>query len=242
MRPYLEPRPVPSPDQHGIETTPVTQHHIHVPAGSHSQRSLTSQSSPPLQSSPHSQSSAQMTTTTRLSTDLPHPECGDAVAHQSRIVENVINRHASDLTRTIGNDLTYFSEKFIELGFISRDASHKILTKHGIGNGGKGNQLLGLVIRRNASKNILTKKGMGDEEKGSQLLSLVIKHFQRSCNNKNLFDEFVSVFSSKAAYKYLATSMTSDLTILEWLKTSSTVHLTLLPLLPHLMLTICHHM
>ena len=183
VRPYLEPRPVPSPDQHGIETTPVTQHHIHVPAGSHSQRSLTSQSSPALQSSPHSQSSAQMTTTT-TTTDLPHPECGDAVAHQSRIVENVINRHTSDLTRTIGNNLPYFSDKFIELGFISRNPSHDSLTVDGI----------------------------EDRKKGSQLLSLVIDHFQRSHDKKAWFDKFVDLFSSKAAYKELATSMTRDLT------------------------------
>ena len=174
VRPHLE--PYPSPDQHRIETTPVTQHHI--PAGPYTQRSVTSQPIPPLQSSPHSQSSAQMTT------DLPHPECSDAVAHQFRVVENVINRHTSDLTRTIGDDLTYFSNKFIGLGFISR----------------------------NASKNILTKRGVGDEEKGSQLLSLVIDHFQRSRNKKNWFDEFVGLFSSEAAYEDLATSMTIDLT------------------------------
>ena len=82
VRPHLEPYPGPSLDQHGIETTPVTQHHI--PAGPHSQRSVSGQSSPPLQSSPRSQSSAQMTTTTTTTTDLPRPECGDAVAHQSR--------------------------------------------------------------------------------------------------------------------------------------------------------------
>ena len=181
MRPHLEPRPVPSPDQHGIETAPVTQHHI--PAGSHRQRTVTSEYSPPLQSSPHSQSSAQMTTTT-TTTDLPHPECGDAVAHQSRIVENVINRHTSDLARTIAKNLTYFSNKFIQLGFINRDASDNILTKHGI----------------------------GIAEKGSQLLSLVIDNFNTSHNKKNWFYNFVCVFSSEAAYEDLATRMTRDLT------------------------------
>ena len=174
VRPHLEPRPVPSPDQHGIETAPGTQRLI--PADPHNQRSVTSQSSPPLQSSPHSQSSAQMTT------DLPHPECGDAVAHQSRIVEDVISRHTSGLTRTIGNDLPYFSNKFIELRFISRDASDDITTQRGVGN----------------------------REKSSQLLSLVIDHFQRSCNKKNLFDKFVGVFSSEAAYEDLATRMIED--------------------------------
>ena len=183
MRPLLEPCPGPSPDQHGIETTPVTQHHIL--ADPQCQRSVGNQPSPPLQSSPHSQSSAQMTTTTTTTTsDLPHPECGDAVAHQSRIVENVINRHTSDLTRTIGKDLTYFSNKFIELGFISRDAYDDITTQIGI----------------------------GDRGKGSQLLSLVIDHFKISQYKRYWLDEFVGVFSSEAAYKDLATSMTRDLT------------------------------
>ena len=123
-----------------------------------------------------------MTTTT--TTDLPHRDCGDAVAHQSRIVVNVINRHTSALTRTIGNSIQYFSNKFIELGFISRDASDNILTKHGIGKG----------------------------EKGSQLLSLVIDNFNITHNKKDWFDKFVGVFSSEDAYKDLATSMTRDLT------------------------------
>ena len=89
----------------------------------------------------------------------------------------MINRHTSDLTRTISNELTFFSSKFIELGFISRDASRNILTKQGIGNG----------------------------EKGSQFLNLVIDNFQRSLYKNKFFDEFVGVFSSEAAYKGLAT-------------------------------------
>ena len=129
---------------------------------------------PPLQSHSQSSSSDHPHTTTAASESHVH--------HQSRIVEDVINRHTSDLTRTVGDDLMYFSNKFIGLGFISR----------------------------NASKNILTKKGVGDEEKGSQLLSLVIDHFQRSCNKKKLFDEFVGVFSFEAAYEDLATRMAED--------------------------------
>ena len=118
---------------------------------------------PPLQSSSHSQSAV-------------------SAYHQSRIVEDVINGHATDLTSAIGNNLLYFSNKLIELGFISRYASDNTLTKHGIGN----------------------------REKGSQLLSLVIDHFQRSHYRKNLFDEFVSLFSSEAAYEDLAIRMAEE--------------------------------
>ena len=129
---------------------------------------------PPLQSHSQSSGSDHPQTTTAVSESLVH--------HQSRIVEDVINRHTSDLTRTIGKDLTYFSNKFIELGFISRDASDDITEQRGI----------------------------GKREKGSQLLSLVIDHFHRSQNKKNLFDEFVGVFSSEAAYEDLATRMAED--------------------------------
>ena len=175
--------PAPSPVQHGMHTAHILEHLSPADTHSHSW-SVSSQSSPPLQSSPHSQSSAQMTTTTTTTTDLLHLECGDAVAHQSRIVENVIKRYTSDLTRTIGNDLTYFSNKFFELRFITRAESRDILKRHGVGNG----------------------------EKDNQLLSLVIDNFRRSRDKKRWFDKFVSVFSSKAAYEDLATRMTRDLT------------------------------
>ena len=123
---------------------------------------------PPLQSSPHPQSAVS----------------GSPAYHQSRVVEDVTNRHRHDLNSAISNDLVYFSNKFIGVGLISRYASDNILTKKGVGNG----------------------------EKGSQLLSLVIDHFHRSHNKKNWFDDFVGVFSSEAAYEDLATSMTRDFT------------------------------
>ena len=157
VQPHLEPCPVSSPDHH-IETAPVTQHL--APADPHHQRSVSGRSSSPLQSSPHSQSSAKMTTTT---IDLPRPECGDAVSNL------FFNRHTNN--------------KFIELGFISRDAYNDIKTQRGVGN----------------------------REKGSQLLNLVIDHFQRSHYKKNCFDKFVGVFSSEAAYENLATRMTEAL-------------------------------
>ena len=62
-------------------------------------------------------------------------ESGDALAHQSRIVENVIDKHTTNLIRIFGSDMTYFSGRFIELGFITRDASKHI---HGMGSGERG--------------------------------------------------------------------------------------------------------
>ena len=70
-------------------------------------------------------------------------ESGDALAHQSRIVENVIDKHTTNLIRIFGSDMTYFSGRFIELGFITRDASKHI---HDMGSGERGSHLLDLLV------------------------------------------------------------------------------------------------
>ena len=139
--------------------------------------SMPMQTTPPQQPSIYVQSNGQTATTI----DSVHCECGIS-NHKSQVVLHVTDRHTSDLTRTIANDLTYFSNKFIELGFISRDAYDSIITKGGIGNA----------------------------EKGGQLLSLVIANSHISCDKKQWFEKFVSVFYSEAAYASLGTSMTKD--------------------------------
>ena len=101
--------------------------------------------------------------------------------HRSSAVE-VINRHSTALTIAIGDDLVYFSDKFIELGFVTRRAANDILNKLGIGN----------------------------QEKSRQLLNLVITNCSISLDQRKWFGEFVSVFSSEAAYRDLATIMTED--------------------------------
>jgi hypothetical protein len=92
---------------------------------------------------------------------------------------DAINRHSAALTTTIGNDVTFFSNKFIELGFITRVAASDIHTKFGIGNQGKGHDLLNLVIA----------------------------NYHISREKMKWFDKFVAVFSSEAAYADLATDM-----------------------------------
>ena len=120
---------------------------------------------PPLQSSPHPQSAVS----------------GSPAYHQSRIetVEDVINIHRSALTRAVGNNLTYFSNKFIELGFISSEAY----------------------------ENIRTKLGVGEREKGSQLLSLVTDNASTARDKKEWLRKFISVFSQERAYSDLGTAM-----------------------------------
>ena len=127
---------------------------------------------PPLQSHSQSSGSDHPQTTTAASESLVH--------HQSRIVEDVINRHTSRLTEAFSNDLHYFSNKFTELGF----------------------------IRRKAASDILTMVGVGSEGRGVKLLDLVTASFHTSHDPRKWFGEFVSIFSHEAAYVNLATSMT----------------------------------
>ena len=96
-------------------------------------------------------------------------------------MESVINSHTSDLARMIGNDLSFFSNRFIELGFITRDAANDIVTQR-----------------------------VGTGEKGSQLLNCVVTNSRISHDKKEWFDKFVSVFSSQAPYAHLARSMTDE--------------------------------
>ena len=174
VRPYHGPCSGPSQDRHAA---PVTQYPTKVDAPD--QRSVSIPTgrtqilaTPPIKSSVDSKYSTQIAVS-------PHSECDDALDHQSEVVEDVINRHTSDLTLTIGNDLQYFSNKFIELGFIRRAASDDILTS-----------------------------GMGNREKGSHLLRLVIINCHTSRKKREWFSNFVSVFANEAAYNDLATSMT----------------------------------
>ena len=92
----------------------------------------------------------------------------------------MINIHRSALTRAIGNNLTYFSNKFIELGFISSEAY----------------------------ENIRTKLGVGEREKGSHLLSLVTDNASTARDKKEWLQNFISAFSQERAYNDLATTMT----------------------------------
>ena len=98
--------------------------------------------------------------------------------------EDVINRHSSELTEVIGNDLPYFSSKFIERGFITRDAAGDIDKTMGIGN----------------------------RQKGNQLLCLAMGNYHISRDKNSWFEKFVAIFSSESAYESLASSMITECT------------------------------
>ena len=101
---------------------------------------------------------------------------------------DVINQHNNVLTETIGDDLTFFINKFIELGFATRTATANILSQRGVGNG----------------------------EKAGQLLSLLTAHYNRTHNKEKWFYKFVGVFSSEPPYEDLANIMTVTLQKMRW--------------------------
>ena len=94
----------------------------------------------------------------------------------------VINSHIDILTEIIGNDLTYFSTKFIASGFVTQTATSDILTKLGIGDG----------------------------EKARQLLNRVTTNYKIARKKQEWIAKFVAVLSSKAAYEDLAALLTRD--------------------------------
>ena len=180
VQPHLEHHSCSSQDKYGGNTVSAAQHRI--PADPHNKRSVSSPQSisttPKMQSSTHSPSNGQRASAVMS----PSYNCDDALTHQARVVEGVINRYNSQLTVAISNNITYFSSKFIELGFISMYASQNILSKR-----------------------------IGSGDKSAELLSAIMGNFCASNYKKYWFDKFVSVFSSEASYNDLATSMTTDL-------------------------------
>ena len=131
---------------------------------------------------------------TLLATPSSSPEhTNHQLKHTSYI--DVVNQHSDILTETISGDLTFFINKFIELGFVTRTATANVLSQHGVGYG----------------------------EKAGQLLSLLTAHYNRTHNKEKWFDKFVGVFSSEPAYEDLADVMTVALEKMRWSDFGSSV-------------------
>ena len=101
---------------------------------------------------------------------------------------DVVNQHSDILTETISGDLTFFINKFIELGFVTRTATTNLLSQHGVGDG----------------------------EKAGKLLNLLTACYNRTHNKEKWFDKFVGVFSLEPAYENLANTMTVALEKMRW--------------------------
>ena len=96
---------------------------------------------------------------------------------------NAINSNIGILTEAISHDLSYFSGKFIESGFVTQTAKTGIFSKAGISDG----------------------------DKASQLLDVVIINYKIASQKQEWVDKFVAVFSSQSAYEGLAVMLTGEM-------------------------------
>ena len=102
--------------------------------------------------------------------------------HQS-IESFAIREHNSLIVDTISTDLNYFSQKFVEKGFITRDTNSDIRGMYGV----------------------------GEREKASRLLDSALNSLKISKEKSKWFHEFLSIFSVKPAYRDLAERMMETL-------------------------------
>ena len=93
------------------------------------------------------------------------------------------------LTDTVSGDLTYFSPKFIESGFITQTAASTVLSKLGISDG----------------------------DKASQLLNCLGLNYTTVTDKQEWVDKFIAIFSSQAAYASLADQPKSTRSIIRYI-------------------------
>ena len=95
---------------------------------------------------------------------------------------NVMDEHTTAVTDTVSLDLTYFSNKFIEIGFITQTAASEVLSKLGVSAG----------------------------DKSRELLHLARQNYKISLKKQVWADKFIAIFSSQAAYSDLATLLRGE--------------------------------
>ena len=95
---------------------------------------------------------------------------------------NVMDEHTTAVTDTVSLDLTYFSYKFVESGFITETAASKVLSKMGVSAG----------------------------YKSRELLHLARQNYKKSLKKQLWADMFIAIFSSQAAYSDLATLLRGE--------------------------------
>ena len=93
-----------------------------------------------------------------------------------------MDKHTTSLTDTVSLDLTYFSNKFIDCGFIAQSAA----------------------------SGVLSKQGVSDGQKSRELLNLARKNYKISLKKQEWADKFIAIFSSQAAYSDLAARLRGD--------------------------------
>ena len=95
---------------------------------------------------------------------------------------NVMDEHTTAVYDTVSLDLTYFSNKLIESGFITQTAASEVLSKLGV----------------------------SAVDKSRELLHLARQNYKTSLKKQVWADKFITIFSSQAAYSDLATLLRGE--------------------------------
>ena len=93
-----------------------------------------------------------------------------------------MDEHTTAVTDTVSLDLAYFSNKFVESGFITQTAASEVLSKLGVSAG----------------------------DKSRELLHLARQNYKTSLKKQVWADKFIAIFSSQAAYSDLATLLRGE--------------------------------
>ena len=96
--------------------------------------------------------------------------------------QHIMDQHTTLLADTVSLDLTYFSNKLIECGFITQTAANGVLSKLGVTAG----------------------------YKSQELLHLARQNYEISLKKQEWADKFIGIFSSQAAYSDLAARLRGD--------------------------------
>ena len=93
-----------------------------------------------------------------------------------------MDEHTTAVTNTVSLDLNYFSNQFVESGFITQTAAREVLSQLGVSAGDKSRELLHLARQK----------------------------YKTSLMKQVWAYKFIAIFSSQAAYSDLATLLRGE--------------------------------
>ena len=163
----------------------------------------------------------------------------------ARIIEEVINRHTTELSTLIGDDEVYFTNEFIRLGIITRHSSKEIRTTCGIGNGERGRRLLDTVTTNIGGSRDRFEKFVSvfsSEPAYQELATSMTENFRTGSNcslSHNVaescvahppigpFQSSVAAFVNHVKTVYRSKSVERDTTVVKWPPTPSEIYINL---------------
>ena len=168
----------------------------------------------------------------------------NAISNLARIIEEVINRHTTELNTLIGDDV-YFTNAFIRLGIITRHSAKEIRSMHGIGNSEKGSRLLDTVTTNIGGSRDRFEKFVSvfsSEPAYQELATSMTENFRTRCNcslSHNVaescvaclpigpFQSSVAAFVNHVKTVYRSKRVERDTKVVKWPPTPSEIYINL---------------